>query len=113
VKRQAQYGPNQIEEKKTNEYLKSSYFWGPIPWMIEAAVILSGVVRHWLDFFVILALLCPTPWLLWEEHQRETIAALKARSDQAKSSGRQWRIPKRASWSPARHPSTLAHIVPA
>jgi H+-transporting ATPase len=38
VKRQAQYGPNQIEEKKTNEYLKFlSYFWGPIPWMIEAA----------------------------------------------------------------------------
>jgi H+-transporting ATPase len=30
VKRQAQYGPNQIEEKKTNEYLKFlSYFWGP------------------------------------------------------------------------------------
>jgi H+-transporting ATPase len=37
TKRQAQYGPNQIEEKKTNEYLKFlSYFWGPIPWMIEA-----------------------------------------------------------------------------
>jgi H+-transporting ATPase len=44
TKRQAQYGPNQIEEKKTNEYLKFlSYFWGPIPWMIEAAVILSGI----------------------------------------------------------------------
>ena len=58
TKRQALYGPNQIEEKKTNEYLKFlSYFWGPIPWMIEAAVILSGVVRHWLDFFIILLLL--------------------------------------------------------
>ena len=41
-KRQAEYGPNEIVEKKTNQYLKFlSYFWGPIPWMIEAAVILS------------------------------------------------------------------------
>jgi len=44
-KRLTQYGPNEIEEKKTNLLLKFlSYFWGPIPWMIEAAVILSGVV---------------------------------------------------------------------
>jgi hypothetical protein len=34
-----------------------TYFWGPIPWMIEAAVILSGVLRHWPDFFIILLLL--------------------------------------------------------
>src|ERR1035438_55317 len=58
TKRESEYVPNRIEEKKTNEYLKFlSYFWGPIPWMIEAAVILSGLVRHWLDFFVILVLL--------------------------------------------------------
>jgi H+-transporting ATPase len=81
-KRLAQYGPNQIEEKKTNEYLKFlSYFWGPIPWMIEAAVILSGVVRHWLDFFVILVLLLSNALVgFWEEHQAgNAIAALKAR----------------------------------
>ncbi|MGB9362435.1 MAG: cation-transporting P-type ATPase, partial [Candidatus Sulfotelmatobacter sp.] len=54
-KRLAKYGPNEIKEKKDNLFLKFlSYFWGPIPWMIEAAVILSGVVRHWLDFFIIL-----------------------------------------------------------
>ena len=42
-KRLTQYGPNEIEEKKTNPFLKFlSYFWGPIPWMIEAAVILSA-----------------------------------------------------------------------
>src|SRR5271165_7013948 len=57
-KRLGQYGPNQIEEKKTNPFLKFlTYFWGPIPWMIEVAVILSGVVGHWPDFFIILLLL--------------------------------------------------------
>ena len=57
-KRLAQYGPNEIKEKKDNPILKFfTYFWGPIPWMIEGAVILSGIVRHWLDFFIILLLL--------------------------------------------------------
>src|ERR1700684_19201 len=47
LKRLTQYGPNEIAEKKTNEILKFlSYFWGPIPWMIEAAVVLSGAAQH-------------------------------------------------------------------
>jgi H+-transporting ATPase len=81
-KRLAQYGPNEIAEKKTNVFLKFlSYFWGPIPWMIEAAVILSGVVRHWLDFFIILFLLFSNAIVaFWEEHQAgNEIAALKAK----------------------------------
>ena len=81
-KRLAQYGPNEITEKKTNEFLKFlTYFWGPIPWMIEIAVILSGVVQHWLDFFIILLLLCSNAVVgFWEEHQAgNAIAALKAR----------------------------------
>ena len=53
-KRLTQYGPNELKEKKTNPFLKFlSYFWGPIPWMIEVAVILSGVVQHWPDFFLL------------------------------------------------------------
>jgi len=81
-KRLTQYGPNEIEEKKTNPFLKFlTYFWGPIPWMIEAAVILSGVVRHWLDFFIILLLLVSNAVVgFWEEHQAgNAIAALKAK----------------------------------
>ena len=81
-KRLTQYGPNEIEEKKTNPLLKFfSYFWGPIPWMIEVAVILSGVVRHWPDFFIILLLLVANAVVgFWEEHAAgNAIEALKAK----------------------------------
>ena len=80
-KRLAQYGPNEIAEKKTNEILKFlSYFWGPIPWMIEAAVILSAAARRWPDFGIILLLLLANAMVgFWEEHQAgNAIAALKA-----------------------------------
>ena len=80
-KRLTQYGPNEIAEKKTNELLKFlSYFWGPIPWMIEAAVILSAAARHWPDFGIILVLLFANAVVgFWEEHQAgNAIAALKA-----------------------------------
>jgi H+-transporting ATPase len=80
-KRLTQYGPNEIEEKKSNELLKFlSYFWGPIPWMIEAAVILSAVARHWPDFgIILLQLLANAVVGFWEEHQAgNAIAALKA-----------------------------------
>ena len=81
-KRLAQYGPNELEEKKTNELLKFlTYFWGPIPWMIEAAVILSAVARHWPDFGIILVLLVSNAVVgFWEEHQAgNAIEALKAK----------------------------------
>ena len=81
-KRLIQYGPNEIEEKETNPFLKFlTYFWGPIPWMIEVAVILSAVARHWPDFGIILLLLLANAIVgFWEEHQAgNAIAALKAK----------------------------------
>ena len=98
-KRLTQYGPNEIAEKKTNEFLKFlTYFWGPIPWMIEGAVILSGVVQHWLDFFIILLLLFSNAMVgFWEEHQAgNDIAALKAKlaiNARVKRDGK-WTTPK-------------------
>lgn len=81
-KRLTQYGPNELEEKQINPFLKFlTYFWGPIPWMIEAAVILSAVDRHWPDFTIILVLLLANAVVgFWEEHQAgNAIAALKAK----------------------------------
>jgi H+-transporting ATPase len=81
-KRLVQYGPNELPEKKTNLFLKFlSYFWGPIPWMIEVAVILSGVVGHWPDFFIILLLLVANAVVgFWEEREASNaIEALKAK----------------------------------
>jgi H+-transporting ATPase len=81
-RRLAQYGYNEIAEKETNPFLKFlTYFWGPIPWMIEAAVVLSALVRHWPDFFIILVLLLANAVIgFWEEFQAgNAIAALKAK----------------------------------
>jgi H+-transporting ATPase len=81
-KRLTKDGPNELPVKKTNALLKFlSYFWGPIPWMIEIAVILSGVVKHWPDFFIILVLLCSNAVVgFWEERSAgNAIATLKAK----------------------------------
>jgi H+-transporting ATPase len=81
-KRLTQYGPNEIEERKSSPFLKFlTYFWGPIPWMIEAAVILSAIARHWPDFGIILVLLLANAVVgFWEEREAgNAIEALKAR----------------------------------
>jgi H+-transporting ATPase len=80
--RLSKYGYNELPEEKTNLLFKFfSYFWGPIPWMIEVAAILSAVVRHWEDFGIILALLLMNAGVgFWEEFQAgNAIAALKAK----------------------------------
>jgi H+-transporting ATPase len=80
--RLAKYGFNELEEKRFNPVLKFlSYFWGPIPGMIEVAALLSAVVRHWADFVIILALLLANAIVgFWEEHKADnTIAELKAK----------------------------------
>ena len=82
TRRLAHYGPNEIADHKTNPLLKFlSYFWGPIPWMIEIAVILSGAVGHWPDFFIILLLLLANAVVGYTEERQagNAIEALKAK----------------------------------
>jgi H+-transporting ATPase len=81
-KRLQQYGPNEIPEKKENPLLKFlSYFWGPIPWMIEAAIIMSAVIQHWPDFGIIFTLLMMNAVVgFWQEHKAgNAIELLKQR----------------------------------
>ncbi|HKI89933.1 MAG TPA: plasma-membrane proton-efflux P-type ATPase, partial [Draconibacterium sp.] len=65
------YSYNELEEKKVNPVLKFlSYFWGPIPWMIEVAAILSAVINHWEDFWIIFVLLLLNASVgFWQEYK--------------------------------------------
>ncbi|MEE6168908.1 MULTISPECIES: plasma-membrane proton-efflux P-type ATPase [unclassified Mycolicibacterium] len=76
------YGPNEIADRHRNPVLVFlGYFWAPIPWMIEAALLLSLVARHWTDAAIIAALLAMNGLVAFaEEHQAaNAIAALKQR----------------------------------
>ena len=80
-KRLAESGYNELPEKKRNPLVEFfSHFWGPIPWMIEAAATLSALVHHWADLIIILVLLLANAIVgFWEEFQAgNAIAALKA-----------------------------------
>ena len=74
-RRLREVGPNEIPEKKVSPIVKFlSYFWGPIPWMIEIAAILSAIVHHWEDFGIIVSLLIINAVVgFWQEHKAENI----------------------------------------
>jgi H+-transporting ATPase len=79
--RLAQYGYNELPEEQVNPILKFlSYFWGPIPWMIEAASAMSAAVGRWEDLGIILTLLMTNATIgFWEEYQAgNAVAALRA-----------------------------------
>mgnify|MGYP000888368211 CR=1 FL=1 len=67
------YGYNEISEEKeglVKKFLK--FFWGPIPWMIETALVLSILIQHWEDFTVILVLLLINGLVgFWQEHKAD------------------------------------------
>ncbi|MDX1809819.1 MAG: plasma-membrane proton-efflux P-type ATPase [Sulfurospirillaceae bacterium] len=49
-----EFGPNAIDEKSESwQHRLFRRFWGPIPWMIEAAFILSAIAKKWEDFAII------------------------------------------------------------
>lgn len=73
-----QFGPNEITEKKVSPLRKFlGYFWGPIPWMIEAAVVMSAVIQHWPDFAIILMLLMLNAVVgFWQENKADNAIEL-------------------------------------
>jgi H+-transporting ATPase len=78
--RLAKYGPNALEEHHVSALrMFLGYFWGPIPWMIEVAALLSAIDRHWADLIIILVLLAFNAVVgFWQEHQAaNAVEALK------------------------------------
>jgi H+-transporting ATPase len=75
-------GYNEIAEKKINPFKKFLlYFWGPIPWLIEVAIVLSAIIGRWDDLSIIAALLLLNAVVgFWQERKADTaIEFLKQR----------------------------------
>ena len=74
------YGSNTIDEKEES-WLHRLFrrFWGPIPWMIEVAAILSASVQRWEDFSVIMLMLLVNAFVDFYQESKalNAIAVLK------------------------------------
>lgn len=81
AQRLIQFGPNALAEKKISPLERIlRYFWGPIPWMIEAAAVLSAALGDWADFAIITTMLLINAGVdFWQENKAgSAIEALKA-----------------------------------
>jgi len=95
------YGYNEIADKDEPLLARlARRLWGPIPWMIEAAAILSAMVHKWEDLTIILVLLVVNVFIDFHQESKalsalEAIKAQLARETLVKRDG-QWRsIPAR------------------
>jgi H+-transporting ATPase len=72
------FGPNEIEEHEEPTWHQIfRRFWGPIPWMIEIAAVLSAAVRRWEDFTIIMVMLLVNAGIdFFQEHR--ALNAVKA-----------------------------------
>ncbi len=77
-RRLTEFGYNEIREREEPLWHRIfRRFWGPIPWMIEVAALLSALVGKWADFAIILVLLLVNALLdFFQEHR--ALNALKA-----------------------------------
>jgi H+-transporting ATPase len=76
------YGPNIIEEKEESPVLGFlKRFWGPMPWLLEAAVLLSLIIGHVLEAIIIASLLVINALVgfLHQESSTKVLKMLKSR----------------------------------
>jgi H+-transporting ATPase len=79
-RRLAQYGRNALEDRTESKWHKLlSYFWGPLPFLIEAAAVISALRRDWPDFAVVTGLLLYNAAVgFWQDNKAaNALAALK------------------------------------
>jgi len=84
-RRLEQYGYNEIEDKDEPLWHRIfRRFWGPIPWMIEIAALLSAIVQKWEDFVIILLMLLVNAGLdfIQEHRALNALKVLKSDMDQ-------------------------------
>ena len=76
--RLARFGQNTLKEHRKSLLTQAfGYFWGPIPWLIEAAALLSLALADWADFAVIAAMLLLNAGVgFWEENKADNAIAL-------------------------------------
>ncbi|KAJ3375560.1 hypothetical protein GGF31_004679 [Allomyces arbusculus] len=89
--RLTQWGYNEIIEQRQSPLVKFLlYFTGSISYLIEIACIISGVLGHWPDFGILLALLIINAFVGFAEESKAE-SALEALKSNLASNARVWR----------------------
>ncbi|MGC9208716.1 MAG: plasma-membrane proton-efflux P-type ATPase [Nitrososphaeria archaeon] len=81
-RRQVKYGLNEVVEKRQPAVIRLlRKFWGLTSWMLEVTMILTLVLRRFLDFYLVTALLLVNVFLgfMQEERANRALEALKQR----------------------------------
>jgi H+-transporting ATPase len=78
ARRLVKFGENALVEHRVGVLERLlGFFWGPIPWMIEAAAVLSGAVEHWADLAIILTMLFVNAGVgFWQEFKADNAIAM-------------------------------------
>ncbi len=74
----AEYDHNELPKQQNIHplFMFLSFFWGPIPWLIESSAILSAVARRWEVAGIVLILLLVEAYLgFWQEYQAVAVIA--------------------------------------
>jgi H+-transporting ATPase len=81
-RRSRQFGLNEVSQKPGNSVLAFlSRYWGPMPWLLEVAIILSYFLKHYLEAGIILGLLTINVIIgyIQSRGSQKALAALKKR----------------------------------
>jgi H+-transporting ATPase len=68
----AEYDHDELPQQHNSHplFMFLSFFWGPIPWLIESSAIVSAMARRWEVSGIVLILLLVEAYLgFWQEYQ--------------------------------------------